>query len=104
MPIVEFLDWNQKVDCGRYANLRRTAMLRGIPVYRSRWDDWTNCRGNGLCGKCAMEIVEGAENLTPPNRRERRALRGKPGNWRLSCQTHVLGDVCCVTARALEWP
>lgn len=102
MPTVEFLDWNRKVDCGQYANLRKVALLHGVPVYRHAFDDWTNCRGNGFCGKCVMEIVEGMENLSPPNRRERWRLRGQPPNRRLSCQTQVLGDVCCVTARALD--
>jgi ferredoxin len=103
MPTVEFLDWGKKVNCGQFANLRKIALLHGVPVYRNRWDDWTNCRGNGLCGKCAMEIVEGLENLSPRNRRERWRLKNRPANWRLSCQTQVLGDVCCITARALEW-
>jgi ferredoxin len=103
MPTVEFLDAGKKVECGQYANLRKVALLHGVEVYKGV-DQIANCRGNGLCGTCVMEIVEGLENLTPKTRRERMCwkLRGKPDNWRLSCQCQVLGDVCCITAVALD--
>ena len=56
-----------------------------------------NCHGHGLCGTCTMEIVEGAENLSPKTEIEKFKLRGKPDNIRLSCQAEVLGEVCVIT-------
>ena|SRR5437867_3345823 len=103
MPTVEFLDAGKKVECGQYANLRKLALLHGVEVYKGV-DQIINCRGNGLCGTCVMEIVEGLENLSPKTLRERKnfKLRGKPDNYRLSCQSQVMGDVCCITALAIE--
>jgi ferredoxin len=49
-----------------------------------------------------MEIVEGAENLSPRTRREELRLKGQPANRRLSCQCQVMGDIVCVTAPALD--
>jgi ferredoxin len=102
MPTVEFLDAGKKVTCGQYANLRKVALLHNVEVYKGL-AQVTNCRGNGLCGECVMEIIEGLENLSPKNRREQMnfKLRGKPANYRLSCQCQVLGDVVCVTAQAV---
>ena len=103
MPTVEFLDAGKKIECGQYANLRKVALLHGVEVYKGP-GRLTNCRGNGLCGECRMEVVEGLENLSPKNLRERKnfKLRGKPDNIRLSCQCQVLGDVVCITAVAVD--
>jgi ferredoxin len=102
MPTVEFLDAGKKIACGQYANLRKVALLHDVEVYKGL-GQVTNCRGNGLCGECMMEVVEGTENLSPKNLRERKnfKLRGKPAHYRLSCQCQVLGDVVCITAVAL---
>lgn len=103
MPTVEFLNEGKKVDCGQYANLRKVALLNGVEVYKGL-DKFANCRGNGLCGTCVMEIIEGAQNLSPKNWREQHCfkLKAKPDNYRLSCQCQVLGDLVCVTAPALD--
>jgi ferredoxin len=101
MPTVEFLDAGQKVECGQYANLRKVALLHGVEVYKGI-NQIANCRGNGLCGTCVMEIIEGIEHLSPKTRREEHKLRGKPDNYRLSCQCQVMGDVVAVTAVAIE--
>ncbi len=103
MPMIDFLNENKKVDCGQYANLRKVALLHDVPVYKGFHETPIgNCHGNGLCGTCVMEIVEGAQNLTPKTLREKFKLRSKPANYRLSCQCQVLGDVVCITAPALD--
>ena len=101
MPIVEFLNEGKSVDCGQYANLRKVALLHDVEVYKGI-DRIANCHGNGLCGTCVMEIVEGLENLSSKTRREQFKLKGKPANCRLSCQCQVLGDIVCITALALD--
>lgn len=103
MPTVEFLDAGVKVDCGKFANLRKLALLHHVEVYKGIARQ-TNCRGNGLCGECRMEIVEGSGNLSPKTRREKLnpKLRGKPDHHRLSCQCEVLGDIVAITAPALD--
>ena len=101
MPTVELLNAGKKVVCGQYANLRKVALLHDVPVYKGI-NQIINCRGNGLCGTCVMEIVEGVENLSPRTLRERFKLNGKPASYRLSCQCQVLGDIACITAPALD--
>lgn len=67
----------------------------GIPVASS-------CYGDGVCGKCRLEVVQGKENLTGPETLEqilRERLSLAPG-LRVSCQTQVLGDV---TVDASYW-
>lgn len=44
------------------------------------------CR-SGFCTTCRIEIIEGAENLAPPNVQER--THGFPPNERLACQTVI---------------
>ncbi len=103
MPTVEFLNEGKKVRCGQYANLRKVALLHDVEVYKGI-DRLLNCCGNGLCGTCVVEIVEGLENLSPKTLREQYnfKLKGQPANRRLSCQCQVLGDVVCITAPALD--
>ena len=101
MPTVEFLNAGKKVDCGQYANLRKVALLHDVPVYKGI-DEKLNCQGNGLCGTCVMEVVEGQDNLSPLTRREKLRLKGAVPNRRLSCQCQVIGDIVCITAAALD--
>ena len=52
------------------------------------------CR-HGVCGACAVEIVEGEENLVSPDDIERNSL-GRfrlPANVRLACRAGVRGPV-----------
>lgn len=99
--MVEFLNAGKKVECGQYANLRKVALLHDVPVYAGL-NEKINCRGNGLCGTCVMEIVEGRDKLSPPTRREKHKLKGQLPQRRLSCQCQVMGDLCVVTAPALD--
>jgi ferredoxin len=101
MPTVEFLNAAKKVDCGQFANLRKVALLQDVPLYKPL-DEKINCRGNGLCGTCVVEIVEGADRVSPKTKRELLKLGGRPENHRLSCQCQVMGDIVCVTAAALD--
>ena len=99
--MVEFLNAGKKVDCGQYANLRKVALLHEVPVYKGIAEK-INCQGNGLCGTCIVEIVEGANHLSPMTRREKLRLKGRPANCRLSCQCQVMGDIICITSPALD--
>jgi ferredoxin len=59
------------------------ARRAGAPIGNS-------CGGIGICNRCRIRVVQGAENLTPPTRFE------KDPEERLACQAVVLGD-CTVT-------
>ena len=49
------------------------------------------CGGNASCSTCRVEVVAGAENLSPVNAQEIAYDLGE--NRRLGCQARVLGDV-----------
>ena len=49
------------------------------------------CGGDGACGTCRIEVVEGWENLTPPTPDETYKELESP--HRLSCQAKLAGDV-----------
>jgi ferredoxin len=53
------------------------------------------CANKGLCATCAAVVIDGAKNVSPPDRRERAMLRwiGAPEHVRLTCQVKVRGDV-----------
>jgi len=57
-----------------------------------------SCGGIGICARCKVRVVAGAENLTPPTSVEARwaAARGFAEDERMACQAVVRGD-CVVT-------
>lgn len=50
---------------------------------------------SGACGICAIEVVEGAENVSPQKDTERDfvASLGMPSTVRLACQCQLRGDI-----------
>ena len=71
------------------ANLMASLLEAGIPVASS-------CHGDGVCGKCRVLVVSGAENLSAANETELflREQHQIKKDFRVSCQTQVLGNVC----------
>ncbi len=68
--------------------LLEAALDAGLPVARA-------CRGDGLCARCGLEVLHGAEALTPEGPEEAEAKRRNriaPG-LRLSCQSRIEGAV-----------
>lgn len=55
----------------------------------------SSCKGDGICSKCRIRIVHGAENLTAEAALETKTkIRNKvDGDERLSCQVHITGDI-----------
>lgn len=73
-------------------------LAAGLPVASS-------CSGEGVCGRCVMEILEGAESLSRPSIRENRVLRrnGHPEGARLSCRCRVKDPQATIIVRASYW-
>lgn len=84
---------NQQVSVAPQATLMEGLKQAGLPVASS-------CRGEGVCTKCRVQIIAGAENLSPPTDLELLAYETEllPAVWRLSCQCRVLGDVTVKTS------
>jgi ferredoxin len=57
-----------------------------------------SCGGIGICARCRVRVVAGAENLSPPTSIELRVggERGFAAGERMACQAVVKGD-CEVT-------
>ena len=96
MGNIKFVKENKEVVVADGANLRLKAMQNSIDIYKLM-GKMTNCGGNGQCGTCIVEIVEGLENLSPRTDVENRKFKKKPENYRLACQTLVNGSVSVVT-------
>jgi ferredoxin len=64
------------------------ARAAGLPIARA-------CTGRGLCGRCDLEILDGAGWLSPEaeDERETRERDRLPASRRLSCQARVHGAV-----------
>jgi ferredoxin len=95
MPVVEFDDTEVKCKEG---DILRDVLLRasGVSPHDST-AEYANCNGKGLCGTCAVEVVDGA--VTERTAQEKRRLRLPPlgavdnPDVRLSCQCRVLDDL-----------
>jgi ferredoxin len=69
------------------------ARRAGAPIGNS-------CGSVGVCGRCRIRLLAGAENLSAPTMIEQRvaAQRGFEADERLACQAAVLGDVEVTTS------
>jgi len=55
------------------------------------------CGGDGACGTCRIEVIEGWERLSAPTPDETYKELEPP--YRLSCQARLLGDVVVKVAK-----
>ena len=92
VPTIRFDQEGQQVGCIEGANLRKAALSSGINPYKGL-SNLNNCGGVGQCGTCVVEVLEGAQNLSPRSDVEEVYLADRPANYRLSCRTSVNGDV-----------
>lgn len=88
MPRIKFVKGFPDIEVSKGENLRLALTKNGRPVASS-------CRGEGVCIKCVISIVDGKQNLSPQNQAEKdlRSIHDIPKESRVSCQTFVEGDV-----------
>lgn len=70
-------------------SLLDVARRAGVPLGNS-------CGGVGVCARCKVRVVAGAENLSAPTSIEVRFSKGFGEGERMACQAVVTGD-CTVT-------
>ncbi len=91
MPTVRFQ--GREIECEDGAVLRNVLLDAGETPHNGT-SSYLNCRGNAVCGTCAVE-VDG--DVSERNASERNRLSKPPhdrdSGLRLACQTRVLGDV-----------
>ncbi|KYG67032.1 hypothetical protein AZI86_08430 [Bdellovibrio bacteriovorus] len=89
MPRISFKKNNHApIEVPLNTNLMKALLQADLPVASS-------CDGDGVCAKCKIIIVEGAENLSRENATEifLKESNNIPPQARISCQTGVLGDI-----------
>ncbi len=88
MKIISLQPVNDKISVPTESRLLDSLIEAGCQVAMA-------CGGQGVCATCHVKVLEGADSLTPPTRRELRTLSmitGSSGNSRLACQARVLGE------------
>ncbi len=88
MPKITIASSGKVLEAPEGANLFEFLNDNGVPVASS-------CGGEGVCTKCLVRVIEGAENLSPPNELENdmNDINEFPKAHRMSCQTKVYGDI-----------
>lgn len=112
MPVITLVNENKTIEVAEGANLRKTLLKNGVNPYIGK-DKILNCLGNGLCGTCRVEIVDG-KGAPPITAMEEAALAGLapvyartvPKNTRLACRIDVTKDMAVKTFPKVEidWP
>src|SRR5438067_911079 len=84
---VRFVPLDKSADAKANETLLDAARRANVPLGNS-------CGGIGICARCRVQIVDGAENLIGPTSMELRIALDL--NERLACQAVVLGN-CSIT-------
>lgn len=111
MPVVTLVNEGKTLEVPEGTNLRKLMLKNGISPYTGI-DAVLNCRGNGLCGTCRVEVVDG-KGAPAMTALEESALVGLipfygrliPKNTRLSCRIDVTKDISIKThpVVATDW-
>ncbi len=111
MPVLTLVNEGKTIEVTEGANLRKTLLNNGISPYVGK-DKFLNCFGNGLCGTCRVEIVDG-KGAPPMTALEESSLigltpfygRSVPKNTRLACRLAVMKDMAVKTypSAAIDW-
>ena len=91
-PRVRFEPMGLEVAVPRGRRVYDVAMAHGLPLAQS-------CRGEGICSRCGVRVLRGAEHLSPERRPERlrKAANKLDRELRLACLTTVRGSVVLTT-------
>jgi ferredoxin len=95
MPQVRLLPGDFVVEVPSGTTLLDAVVAAGLPIARS-------CGADGICGKCALHVLDGATALSAETDAEARikARNRVEPDLRLACRARVHGDV---TATASYW-
>jgi len=75
-------------------NLRKELQKNKVDVY-SLTGKFNNCGGSGICGKCAVKVLDGAKNISPASKNEQNTIKVTKlaADNRLSCCARVTGPI-----------
>ena len=86
---VTFTPLNLRAEARDDETVLDVARRAGAPLGNS-------CGGVGVCARCKVRVVSGAENLSEPTSVEVRFAKGFAEGERMACQAVVRGE-CAVT-------
>lgn len=103
MPVVTLVNEGKTLEVPEGTNLRKLLLQNGISPYVGK-DKFLNCFGNGLCGTCRVEVVDG-KGVAAISPMEELAIAGLtpvyarevPKNVRLSCRIDIAKDISIKT-------
>lgn len=90
MPRVTFADEGKAAEFPEGKTLLSCAVTMGIRIAHV-------CGGDGACGTCRVEVIEGWDRLTPPTPDE--TYKELEAPYRLSCQAKLIGDIVVKVAK-----
>ena len=90
MPRVIFVDEGKAAEFPEGKTLLSSALEMDVRISHV-------CGGDGACGTCRVEVVDGWDHLTPPTPDETYKELEEP--HRLSCQARLMGDVIVKVAK-----
>lgn len=96
MARIKFVKEDKEIEASTGSNLRFKAQENNIDIY-TFMGKLTQCGGYGQCGTCVVDIVEGAQNMSPRTKIEEKMLRKRPSTCRLACQTTIQGPATVET-------
>ena len=90
---VRFLPFETSVRVDSGATLHDAVLRAGLPIASA-------CGADGICGRCAVAIVEGAEHLPPESLSEAdvKARNRVAAELRLACRVVPTDDVTVATS------
>ena len=107
MPVITLVNEGKTLNVEQGTNLRKALLKNGVSPYIGK-DKFLNCLGNGLCGTCRVEVVDGkgAPAMTPLEEASLVGLapfygRLIPKNVRLACRIAVGADMSIRTHPAV---
>lgn len=92
MPRIRFVPLGKEREMQTGATILAAANRCQAPIGQS-------CSGEGVCGTCRVQVIEGADRLAPPGALEQRLMKEKeftPAE-RAACLARVQGDVTVTT-------
>lgn len=84
MPKIVFLNEGRRAEARAGTSVLEAADALAVRIGRV-------CGGQGTCSTCRVEVVSGAENLSPAGENE--LAYGLAAGVRLACQARIEGDV-----------
>ena len=98
MPTLEIRNMNRLILKVKQSN----TILKNI---QENYLDWMHaCGGKGRCTTCRAEILEGIDNIAPPNDAEKRMTPRLKDNERLTCQAIQQGDLVIHVPEQCQFP